>query len=996
MNETPTSVAELITRFLRNLSDLKSPAYLEAQLRQEYLNPFFKALGWDMDNQQGHSERFKEVVHEDSIEVEGRSKAPDYCFRIGGKRIFFVEAKKPAVNVDRDPAAAYQLRRYCWSSDMPLGILTNFEHLAVYDCRAKPKPSDHPAKARIALYRFQDFLKDWGELAAVFSKDSVLKGDFDRYAESVTTKRGTEEVGSALLRDIESWRVSSARHIALRNLELTQPQINFAVQTLIDRIIFLRICEDRKLEPYRQLADLLSRDGVYERLGDVFRRADYKYNSGLFHFEREHGRAEAPDELTLTLEVGDQVLRDIIGGLYYPESPYEFSVFPPEILGQVYEQFLGKVIRLTASHQAKVEDKPEVRKAGGVFYTPSFVVNYIVEHTVGRLLEGKTPKQAKRIKIVDPTCGSGSFLLGAYSFLLDWHGRWYEAHGPERHKKQMYRAGNGEWRLTVAERKEILLHSIFGVDVDLQAIEVTKLSLLLAVLEHESEETLNRQQALFNTDRVLPDLGKNIRSGNSLIGSDFCTQDDFFGEMERVADLNPFDWQAEFPDVFDGQTKGFHAVIGNPPWGAEFGDAHLKYLRGVHRRVIERMVDSYIYFMDKACQIVSPSGFIGFIVPGTVLNQVDARKARDLYLNRGLTDVINLGKGVFGPKVLNTAAILISGPSAAGKKIRLQDLSDLSFPDKGIALAARSRAVSFDPWKRVVEQDPHLTYFVGNLALPTLLLRLRKKLPSLRGLLVRDIQRGVTPDLAEAHVLEHKKAKALGLEGDLLRPSLSGGQIKRFSAWRADRMLIYTTRDTDLSEYPNIRAYMTKFNAFITCPEVADRKHPWWALHRPRDPAIFEAPKLIGLTTATTIELIFDERTSLYVTDAMYVFRPLPEVDPISLMAVMHSSVFHALYSISNQGEGRVIPQVKATKLHEVPVPEALLNGGSKRELNRVVQTLEALNGLLKRERVAAKVESYRRQIVNATRRLDDVVAQMYGLSATDRQRLSEYLNSRS
>jgi len=995
MNETPQTVVDLITRFLRNLSDLKAPAYLEMHLRQEFLNPFFKALGWDMDNQQGHSERFKEVVHEDSIEVEGRSKAPDYCFRIGGKRIFFVEAKKPAVNVDRDPAAAYQLRRYCWSCDMPLGILTNFEHFAIYDCRAKPKLSDRAAKARIALYKFPDFLTGWAPFAAVFSRDAVLKGEFDRYAESVTTKRGTEEVGNAFLQDIESWRVNLARSIALRNRKLTQPQINFAVQTLIDRIIFLRICEDRKLEPYRQLADLLSKDGVYRRLGDVLRKADYKYNSGLFHFEREHGRAEAPDELSLSLEVDDQALRNIIDGLYYPESPYEFSVFPQEILGQVYEQFLGKVIHLTASHQARVEDKPEVRKAGGVFYTPSFVVNHIVEHTVGRLLNGKAPKQAKRIKIVDPTCGSGSFLLGAYSFLLDWHRRWYEAQGPERYKRQMYRADNGEWRLTVAERKDILLHCIFGVDVDLQAVEVTKLSLLLAVLEHESEDTLDQQQALFYTDRVLPDLGKNIRSGNSLIGSDFCVQGDLLGEMESVAEVNPFGWQSEFSDIFNGRDKGFHAVIGNPPWGAEFDNHRLEYLRGAHRRVIERMVDSYIYFMDKACQVVSPGGYIGFIVPGTVLNQVDARKARKLYLDRGLTEVINLGKHIFGPRVLNTSAILISGPSGAGKKIRLQDLSEISASDKEIALVATSRAQSFDPWRRLVEQDPDFTYFVGNLALPTLLLRLRKKLPSLRDVLAGDIQRGVTPDLAEAHVLANKDARALGLERDLLRPSLSGGQIKRFSAWRTDRVLIYSTRDTDLSKYPNIRAYMMKFKASITCPEVAAKKHPWWALHRPRDPEIFEAPKLVGLTTATTIELIFDQRKSLYVTDAMYVFRPLPEVDAISLMAVMQSSVFHALYSIANQGEGRVIPQVKATKLHEIPVPEALLNHGSRRELNEIVQTLGAVNGLLKREKVAAKSESYQRQIVNATERLDKVVAEMYGLSAADRQRLAEYLSGR-
>ena len=995
MSETPNIVVDLINRFSRNLTDLKSPAYLEQHLRHEYLDPFFRALGWDMENRLGYSARFREVVHEDPFEVEGRSSAPDYCFRLGGRRIFFVEAKRPAVNIDREPAGAYQLRRYCWSLDMPLGILTNFEHLAVYDCRVKPKPSDRAAKARIRLYKFQDFLREWSEFAGVFSKDGVLRGEFDRFAEATTTKRGTEQVGSALLGDIESWRLSLARNVALRNQRLTQPQLNFAVQTLIDRIIFLRICEDRKLEPYRRLGDLLSKSGVYDRLGDVFRQADYKYNSGLFHFDREPDRTEAPDELTLTLEIDDQVLRDIIGGLYYPDSPYEFSVFPPDILGHVYEQFLGKVIKLTPTHQAKVEDKPEVRKAGGVFYTPSFVVDHIVEHTIGRLLENKTPKQAKRIKIVDPTCGSGSFLLGAYSYLLDWHRRWYEKQGPDRFKRQVYLEGDGEWRLTVAERKDVLLHSIFGVDVDPQAVEVTKLSLLLAVLEHESDETLQRQQALFHTDRVLPDLGKNIRWGNSLIGSDFCAQGDLFGEMERIAEVNPFDWQTEFPDVFRGRGPGFHAVIGNPPWGAEFDSGQLEYLRGTHKHVIERMIDSYIYFMDKAAQVASPNGFIGLILPGTILNQLDARKARKLYLDRGLTQVINLGQGIFGPKVLNTSAIIISGPFDAGNKVRLQDLSERSLSDKVVALTGKSRAISFDTWNRLVGQDPHLTFFVGNLTLPALLLKLRKKLPSLREVLVGDIQRGVTPDCAEAHVLEHKTAKALGLEKGLLRSSLSGSQIKRFSPWRADRVLIYTTRETDFSQYPHIRAFMSKFKASNTCPEVADKKHPWWALHRPRDPEIFASPKLIGLTTATTVELVYDERKSIYVTDAMYVFRPLAGVDPVSLMAVMQSAVFQALYSISNQGEGRVIPQVKAAKLHEIPVPRSLLTKENRRELNRIVQTLEALNGLLRRETAAPKVESCKRQIASATRRLDNMVAEMYGLTVAEMDLLAEYLRSR-
>src|SRR5205814_24048 len=180
--------------------------------------------------------------------------------------------------------------------------------------------------------------------------------------------------------------------------------------------------------------------------------------------------------------------------LYYPDSTYEFSVLPADILGQVYEQFLGKVIRLTEAHQAKVEDKPEVKKAGGVYYTPTYIVDYIVKNTVGKLLENKTPRQAAKLRILDPACGSGSFLIGAYQHLLDWHRDWYVAHDPKKwatgRNPTIYRGMGGEWKLSTTERKRILLQNIYGVDIDVQAVETTKLSLLLKVLEGESEQTL--------------------------------------------------------------------------------------------------------------------------------------------------------------------------------------------------------------------------------------------------------------------------------------------------------------------------------------------------------------------------------------------------------------------------------------------------------------------------------------------------------------------------
>jgi len=550
----------LVERFERNLDAYRSGKYKEEQLRLEFINPFFQTLGWDVDNEQGYAEAYKEVIHEDSIRIGGATKAPDYCFRIGGTRKFFVEAKKPSVDIKENIHPAYQLRRYAWSAKLPLSILTDFEEFAVYDCRIKPAKTDKASVARILYIEYSDYLKRWDEIASIFSKDAVLKGSFDKYVESTKLKRGTAEVDDAFLAEIEQWRDELARNIALRNPKLSTRQLNFAVQKTIDRIIFLRICEDRGIEGYGQLQALLNGANIYKRLTQLFRDADDRYNSGLFHFKKEKSREEPPDDLTLNLTIDNDKLKRIIKDIYYPDSPYEFSVLPADILGQVYEQFLGKVIRLTKAHYAKVEEKPEVRKAGGVYYTPTYIVDYIVSNTVGKLCKGKTPKGVAKLRILDPACGSGSFLLGAYQYLLDWHRDYYIEDGPEKHRKKLYQVTEREWRLSTEERKRILTNNIYGVDIDLQAVEVTKLSLLLKVLEGESEETLKRQLAIFH-QRALPDLGSNIKCGNSLIGSDFYVnrQTGMFDDEEQYR-INAFDWETEFPEIIRGEPRNLWFV----------------------------------------------------------------------------------------------------------------------------------------------------------------------------------------------------------------------------------------------------------------------------------------------------------------------------------------------------------------------------------------------------------------------------------------------------
>jgi predicted type IV restriction endonuclease len=338
--EISQTIKHLTDRFSQNISSYSASTYNETQLRQEFLNPFFEALGWDVSNKQGYAEAYKEVIHEDAVKIGTATKAPDYSFRVGGTRKFFVEAKKPFVNIKDDISPAFQLRRYAWTAKLPLSILTDFEEFAVYNCRLQPFKTDKASVGRIFYIKYDEYEKRWDEIASIFSKEAVLKGSFDRYAETNKGKKGTTEVDDAFLSEIEEWRDILARNIAIRNEGLSSRELNFAVQRTIDRLIFLRIGEDRGIEDYGRLLAHSNGDNIYKRLCVLFREADERYNSGLFHFREEKGREETPDNITLKVSIDDRVLKQIIQKLYYPESSYEFSVLI--FLGRSMSNFLEK------------------------------------------------------------------------------------------------------------------------------------------------------------------------------------------------------------------------------------------------------------------------------------------------------------------------------------------------------------------------------------------------------------------------------------------------------------------------------------------------------------------------------------------------------------------------------------------------------------------------------------------------------------------------------
>ncbi|MCX5805846.1 MAG: Eco57I restriction-modification methylase domain-containing protein [Proteobacteria bacterium] len=989
MSET-IQLSDLIERYNRNAEAYRSSQYNETQLRREFLDPFFDALGWDVENKNGYAEAYKDVVHEDAIKIGGFTKAPDYSFRIGGTRKFFVEAKKPSIRIKDDPDPAFQLRRYAWSAKLPLSILTNFEEFSVYDCRIKPDKTDKAAIGRILYFTCAEYEKHWTEIVSIFSREAVLKGSFDKYAESSKTKKGTAEVDAAFLKEIESWREMLARILALRNPDLSQRNLNFAVQTTIDRIIFLRICEDRGIEDYGRLFSLQNGTNAYERLCQLFRHADERYNSGLFHLRAEKMRPEPPDDLTLNLLIDDKVIKEIIKNLYYPDSPYEFSVLSADILGQVYEQFLGKVIHLTAGHRAVIEDKPEVKKAGGVYYTPRYIVDYIVKNTVGKLLEGKTPKQAANIKILDPACGSGSFLIGAYQSLLDWHRDWYSSHTPGKWAKgkslALYQASGGGWRLTTGERKRILLNSIFGVDIDTQAVEVTKLSLLLKVLEGETEQSISQQMTLFH-ERALPDLSNNIKCGNSLIGPDFYDnrQMGLFDDTERYR-INVFDWNAEFSDIME--AGGFDAVIGNPPYVRQEMLGDLKQYFQKHYSVYDGSADLYAYFIEKGVSLLKDGGIFSYIVANKWMRASYGEPLRTWLKGQCIEEIVDFGDlPVFEKATTYPCIIRISNtvPKLSFNAVQVKTLDFGSLKDY-----VSSNSYNID---QTTLDDKGWSLSDNRTQL--LLSKILKQGVPLGEYVKGKIYRGVLTGLNEAFVIDSQTREQLIAEdpksAELIKPFLLGRDVKRYQPPASNRFLIFTRRGINIKNYPAIYHHLLQFKERLM-PKPRDWKGESWKGRKPGSyqwyevqDAIdyweeFEKAKIIIPSIIKNASYTFDasgfysnDKTSIIASDDMY------------LLGVLNSRVSDFfIHSISSTKQGGYF-EYKPMYVQQTPIRTIDFSNLADVVLHsRMVSLVEQMLGLHKQFAEAKTPHdktAIQRQIDAIDRQIDLLVYELYGLT---------------
>jgi len=688
------TIQELVEKYRSDRVSCLKTTYNETQVRNDFIDPLLKCLGWDVDNNKGKTQFLRDVIQEEYIEVEDETtkKNPDYTLRINGTRKLFVEVKKPSVNILKSAKAAFQTRRYGWNANLGISILTNFEHIIIYDCRFKPDVSENEQVARVRIFGFEEYVDAFDEIQRLVSFNSANSGQLDDLF-SIYERKG-QTFDDYFLKQIENWRQKLAITAIEKNESLNDEDINFLIQRLLNRIIFLRICEDRTIEKFETLKNIKS----YDELKHLFQQSDKKFNSGLFDF--------IEDTLSLKIDIDSEVLIEIFNELYYPLSPYDFSVVDPTILSQIYERFLGSRIVLEEGRQLTILEEPEVSASNGVVPTPKIIVEQIIKDTLSPLTTGKTFTELSTIKVGDICCGSGTFLISAYDFMQQTLLEKLIEEDSDN-KDLIYQLDETTFALTLKAKRNILELNIYGVDINPYAAEVSEFSLLLKLLEGENKATVDNfinQHA----EKVLPSLKGNIKCGNSLVDSKFF---EFMPEAlendQLLHNVKPFDWEIEFPFLKD--TKGFDAIIGNPPYVriqnlVKYAPEEIKYYQSSisgYSVAKKETIDKYYVFIQRAIALLNTNGLLGYIVPHKFFLIKGGKALREfITTNSQISKITHFGvTQVFADRSTYTAILILQKAKKTDFQFkRVRKITPELLEKQDAFVSYQTEAFNADPW----------------------------------------------------------------------------------------------------------------------------------------------------------------------------------------------------------------------------------------------------------------------------------------------------------
>jgi hypothetical protein len=898
-NEGKLFLEQKVEDFNRNEKIYLDKTFQETENRTRFINPLFQSLGWNF-NQTNIARQYWDVHQEFSQKDSSSTKKPDYAFRIDKKVKFFVEAKAPWVPLT-DKAPVFQAKRYAFSTNgkAPIVILTDFQEFRVFNSLKRPL-FDNPLDGLLKDFdlTYNQYLDNWDLLWNTFSKEAISNGSLDLLRNQAS--KNTKTLDVEFLNDLTLWREILAKNIAIRNESLTVDEINEAVQRILDRLVFIRNLEDKEIEPENLIINILkSKDDVeftaYKSMIPLFNRMDSDYNGLLFkkHFSEE-------------LNIDNKIIREIINNMSYPISPFQFDVIEPEILGRIYEKFLGSKIRLTDSHRAKVEEKPEVRHAGGVYYTPVYIVNYIVEKTVGEKIKNKKPEEISKVKILDPACGSGSFLIGAFQCLIQYHKKWYSENlQAKKYKDDYYVDENNEIHLTLKKKGDILVNNLFGVDIDREATEVAMMSLYLKMLE----EGFDRGEGiLFKKDSILPDLTNNIKCGNSLVSSDYyAIEGNSLFDKEQSKKINPFVWEDEFTTVI--KSGGFDIIIGNPPYirVQELDYSFIDYCKSKFKIAWKR-IDISILFIELANKLLKNDGLNCYITSNQFLSTEYGRKARAFLLSEAnIQRIVDFGDLPIFQKALTYVSIFILGKGKSNnfpyhKIIHLdEDIED-----------SKSYQIDFlnlndEPW---ILENPKKVEILN---------KLKNRFKSLDN--YGKCWAGLFTGKDEVLMFDETDLAAVPFEKEILLPVIRAQDCQKYGYSNASKYVIYPyseendktgiITEKELStKFPKAYDYLKQHKGSLlkrkdSRKEFSENK-AWYSLTRFGKYSIFHKPKIVSPGEVKDNKFALDTTGAGFSCARVFaITAENPNVDLKALLGILNSKLIEFyLHSVAPLKQG--------------------------------------------------------------------------------------------
>jgi type I restriction-modification system DNA methylase subunit len=984
-------LTRLVEQFRRNLSHYKEKNhYDEASLRNEYLNPLFRALGWDVENRAGLIPKHREVEIESRTKIAGRKKRADYLFRIDRTDRFICEAKKPAEELHA--GYAYQAKRYAWNKGLVLAVLTDFEEMKIYVVGSKPQP-DELNVGLWKTYHFEQYLEAAQEIWNLLSRPAIADNSIEKLIETLPKKPATKgkarqqwlfkpDRTRALDVDFLNFLDEVRRTLAQDLLDnndrkslLEGGQLNEAVQRILDRLLFLRICEDRDIDTGYPLAIIMkswreetgapspkkarqTELSVMEERKEIHPKRHREISFSLWREVVAHIRAldrrppkDTPyfngnlfkQHFSEDLQISDKWISEFLEEIGDDESPYLFNVIPVEILGTIYERFLGKVVR-PHGNGAVIEEKPEVRKAGGVYYTPRYIVDYIVEQTVGKLLENTTPKDSLKLKILDPACGSGSFLIRAFERICEyWQAEFMKDEKLRRNRDCWIDPDTKDIHLTTELKRRILTSNIYGVDIDPGAVEVTQLSLYLKMLEGENRTTLARERELFGGEKaILPPLENNIKCGNSLISSDYSVMPD------DLVEINAFDWPMQFKEIIN--KGGFDIVIGNPPYvyGRDWaelgiGDEQKKYF--MHNYTASPyQLDYFSLFMERAIWLTAKGGVVSQIVPNVWLTNQYSKITRKYILSKlgGLIITIapsNAFEGIIVDTVIYTGVKELSTEKFIISKISPNEVSFIGslpyneYNNGNLPISSNANTNSVNLIKKLFKQHPKL----GELA---------------------EITRGVHPYRDDGYG-ESAYTKGYQIKKDVEERPYHSKKPKK--GWRP---FIYG-KDLVRYSFPSHTEYV---------------KYGKW-LAEPRSPYFFEGPRIYSRKILGERLIVTYEDKNSIADQQIYITKPIDTNYPVKYILGILGSKLIAYFIRTHYDEcTKLFPQIKISQLREIPIAVAS-NNLHKENLIAAVDKMLSLISKLETTKLGHEKSIIQNAITTNEHQIDKLVYELYGLT---------------